>query len=88
MARLLQEAVTNLCREDAQNYFFYWNSDLRARMLLIDLAESVYAGPGNSSANMAVASLMHAADYLYDRIAYEMEPHPKGMIRLFEEPTA
>jgi len=56
--------------------------DLKARFILLDRAEAIYDGPGRTSENAAVATLMHACDYLRDRIGYEMEPHPKGMIRL------
>jgi hypothetical protein len=59
--------------------------DLKARFILLDLAEDIYGGPGRKAENAAVATLMHACDYLNDRIGYEMEPHPKGMIRLPEE---
>lgn len=56
--------------------------DLNARFMMLDCVEVIYCGPGCTSENSAVASLMHACDYLKDRIGYEMEPHPKGMIRL------
>lgn len=82
MARLLTDAVVRLARPEAKAYFDQWGSDLKARMMLIDLAESVYVGPGNPEENMAVSSLIHAVDYLGDRIAYEMDPAPKGMVRL------
>jgi hypothetical protein len=84
MAKLLKDAVGKLSREEAEKYFRLWSADLHARMKLIDLAESVYAGPVDCAENQAVASLIHAADYLADRIAYEMNPHPKGMIRRSE----
>jgi hypothetical protein len=82
MARLLPDAVLKMPRDEAQKYFSDWQADLSARFKLIDLAESIYVGPGNTAVNEAVASLIHAADYLADRVAYEMEPPPKGMIRL------
>jgi hypothetical protein len=84
MATLLKDAVGKLSRAEAEKYFRDWSADLQARWKLIDLAESVYVGPGHNAENGAVASLLHAADYLEDRIAYEMEPHPKGMIRRSE----
>lgn len=62
--------------------------DLQARFMLLNHAEDIYDGPGYQDENSAVASLMHACDYLKDRIGYEMEPHPKGMIRLPGEVTA
>jgi len=64
------------------------NGDLNARFKLIDLAESIYIGPGNTEENSAVSTLMHACDYLMDRIGYEMDPHPKGMILLPSEVAA
>ena len=82
MSRLLKDAVARLPRQDAQRYFSSWAADLKARFLLVDLAESVYVGPGHTAENAAVSSLMHAAYYLEDRVAYEMEPPPKGMIKL------
>jgi hypothetical protein len=85
MARLLRDAVGKLTPPDAKAYFDHWQADLRARLRLVDLAESIYVGPGNQEVNMAVSSLIHAADYLADRIAYEMDPAPKGMIRLESE---
>jgi hypothetical protein len=60
-------------------------ADLSARFLLLDHAEALYVGPGHTSENAAVATLMHACDYLRDRIGYEMEPHPKGMIQVYAE---
>jgi hypothetical protein len=62
--------------------------DLKARFILIDCADAVYEGPGRPAQNAAVASLMHACDYLKDRIGYEMAPHPKGMIKQIVEATA
>jgi len=82
VSQLLKDAVARLPRDEAQKYFSNWAADLKARFKLIDLAESIYVGPGNTAENDAVASLFHAACYLEDRIAYEMEPHPKGMIRM------
>lgn len=58
------------------------SADLAARFLLLDCAEALYVGPGHTRENATVSSLMHACDYLNDRIGYEMEPHPTGMIRL------
>lgn len=85
MARLSMDAVALLPRDEAQAYFNGWAADNRAKLMLVDIAEEIYEGPGDTEANSAVASLMHAADYLNDRIGYEMAPHPKGMIRLPEE---
>jgi hypothetical protein len=62
--------------------------DLNARFIIIDHVEAIYTGPGNRRANDAVATLMHACDYLKDRIGYEMEPHPRGMIRLPDQEKA
>lgn len=60
-------------------------ADIAARFVLIDCAEAVYIGPGHTSENAAVASLMHACDYLKDRIGYEMDPHPMGKVRIPEK---
>jgi hypothetical protein len=57
------------------------SGDLHARLLLIDLAELIYVCPGHPTCS-AVASLIHAFEYLKNRVGYEMEPHPKGMIRM------
>lgn len=85
MTLLSQEALAKLPPAVARAYFACWHEDIKARFIIVDLAISIYKGPGNSAENMAVASLMHAADYLADRIGYEMEPQPKGMIRIIAE---
>lgn len=82
MSRMLTKAVEKLPRLEAKKYFDDWAADLSSRLWLVDLAEEIYIGPGHTASNEAVATLMHACDYLNDRIGYEMEPHPKGMIRL------
>lgn len=82
MARLSKDVIAMLSRDEAQAYFYGWADDLKARMVLIDMAEDIYLGPGNTDTNAAVASLIHAASYLKDRVGYEMQPHPKGMILL------
>lgn len=82
MSRMLTEAVEKMDRPEAQKYFNDWSADLRSRFLMLDLAEAIYVGPGHTASNQAVATLMHACDYLHDRVGYEMNPHPKGMIRL------
>lgn len=82
MARLSRDAVALLPRDEAQAYFTGWAADLKAKLLLIDTAEDIYQGPGDTPLNAAVASLIHASYYLNDRVGYEMAPHPKGMILL------
>lgn len=82
MSRLPMSSVCALSRDDAQQYFGGWNADLRARFMLIDLAEEVYFGPNATGTKLAASTLIHAADYLKDRVGYEMDPHPKGMIPL------
>jgi hypothetical protein len=57
-------------------------ADLKARLILVNLSESIYEGPGKIRENAAVATLLHAYDYLRDRIGYEMDPAPKGMVRV------
>lgn len=81
MNRISIDALKNLPLDEAQSYFNGWIADLKAKLILIDVAEEIYIGPGDTETNAAVASLIHAADYLDDRIGYEMQPHPKGMIR-------
>lgn len=71
-----------LSRDEAQAYFSGWAADLKANLLLIDMAEEIYQGPGDTPLNAAVAILIHASYYLNDRVGYEMHPHPKGMILL------
>lgn len=85
MARLSQAAVAKLPHEEAKCYFDEWGADIRARLILCDLVEAVYVGPGDTTTNDAVASLWHAIYYLEDRIGYEMHPAPKGMILLTED---
>lgn len=83
MSRLLTtRAVEKLPPREAKEYFDSWAADLRARMLMLDLAEGIYLGPGHTAVNEAVAMLLHACDYLDDRIGYEIGPPPKGMIRM------
>lgn len=50
--------------------------DIKARLLLIDLAESVYS-EGNLE---GCAALMHAEYYLSDRDGYALNPPPKMSI--------
>ncbi len=59
-------------------------ADLQARFLLLNLVERLYVGPGNTPVNAAIATLHHAMYYLEDRIGYEMDPAPKGKIKLLE----
>lgn len=82
MSRMLTKAVERLPRPEAKKYFDDWAADLRSQMQMLDLAEEIYIGPGDTANNEAVAMLMHACAYLEDRVGYEMSPHPKGMILL------
>lgn len=59
--------------------------DLHARFMLIDACEDVYLGPGLTAEHAACTTLIHAEHYLRDRIGYEMEPWPKGMIQAVTE---
>lgn len=54
-------------------------SELEARFWLIDMAESEYDA-GNFE---GAAMLMHIEYYLTDRLVYELEPPPKGCIKLY-----
>ncbi len=74
MRRLTNDMEPAIARRIAREEF----GDVRARMVLIDLAEHLY---GNNQ-KLASATLMHAEAYLVDRAAYELEPWPKGMIRV------
>src|SRR6185437_643562 len=51
--------------------------DLRARFLLNDLATREYERSNFDGA----CTLIHAERHLADRLAYELQPWPKGMIR-------
>jgi hypothetical protein len=53
------------------------SGDVKARWLLIDLAEAAY-----NARELVAASLVHAAAYLENRAQYASEPWPKGMIRV------
>lgn len=55
--------------------------DLTARFWLVDRAEEAYDA-GNKAAS---ATLMHAAYYLEDRLAYQLHPAPKNCIRIEAE---
>lgn len=55
--------------------------DLMARFWLTDRAEECY----NEGETAASATLMHAAYYLGDRLAYQLSPAPKNCIRIDEE---
>ena len=58
--------------------------DLRARFLLLDIAEEAYS----DGLRMEAARALHACDYLADRLQYELYPPPsKSMIRIFEVPN-
>jgi hypothetical protein len=57
---------------------YYRACDLVARAWLNDRAESEY----DAGSKDCVASLIHAERYLADRLAYELSPWPKGMIRI------
>lgn len=56
------ERVSLICRA----------GDLKARMLLLDLAEAEYNRGNKASA----AKLLHAMDYLKDRLVYQIDPPP------------
>jgi hypothetical protein len=67
---------------NAEGQSLIWRAgDLRARWLLNGLAEKVYV-PYSKPECAAVAKLIHAYHYLADRLAYELAPHPKNMMRL------
>jgi len=71
----------NISALDAEGRSLIWRSgDLRARLLLNDLATKVYV-PHSHPECQAVAMLIHAERYLGDRLAYELHPWPKGMIK-------
>ena len=66
----------------AEGKSLLWRAgDLRARWLLNHLAEHVYI-PHSKSECAAVASLVHAERYLADRLAYELAPWPKNMVKI------
>lgn len=55
--------------------------DAIARLWLADAATAAYAA-GNFE---GAAMLVHAEHYVADRLAYELAPWPKGMVRLETE---
>lgn len=65
----------------AEGKSLLWRAgDLRARWLLNHLAESVYV-PHSHPECTAMSSLIHAERYLADRLAYELAPWPKNMVK-------
>lgn len=78
----MSQWINSLSHAEAKKYFSERAADLKARFLMLDLVESIYEGPGNPIENSAVSILIHAMYYLEDRIGYEMNPAPKGMVLL------
>ncbi|HVT82264.1 MAG TPA: hypothetical protein VHM90_16600 [Phycisphaerae bacterium] len=70
---------------DEEGQSLLWRSgDLRARMLLNDIGISLIEKEGEPIVienRRAMASLIHAERYLADRLAYELAPWPKNLIR-------
>jgi hypothetical protein len=70
-------ASVDMARLDLQGRRIIWSAcDLQARMLLIDLAEWLY----NHEEKGASCTLIHALEYLKDRLTYELYPWPKNCI--------
>jgi hypothetical protein len=66
-----------ICDLDAEGKSLTWRAgDLRARKLLIDVGEAVY----NSGEKRGACTLIHAQEYLKDRLAYELYPWPKNCV--------
>ena len=78
----MNEWINHMNPAQAQAHFAGRAADLWARWMLTGLMEKVYQGPGNTGANEAVTILWHACYYLEDRIGYEINPAPAGMILL------
>lgn len=67
---------------DEQGRRLYFRAcDLVARAWLNDQAELQF----DAGIKGCVASLVHAERYLADRLAYELAPWPKGLVRLEPE---
>lgn len=70
------EVIANL---DEEGRSLLWRAgDLAARLLLSDLSTAEYEAENFDG----TASLIHAERYLADRLAYELEPWPKGMVNM------
>ena len=79
----MAEWINQLPHTEAKRHFDGLSADIMARKLLLDKAEHLYVGPGDTRINRAVCSLLHACDYLQDRVGYEMNPHPAGRVRFY-----
>jgi hypothetical protein len=56
----------------------YRAGDIQARTMLINRAENAY----DAGEKVAAASLIHANDYLSDRLAYELCRPPRNDVRI------
>jgi len=73
----MRRITPDMPREVAQRILNEESADLKARWMLIDFAEAAF----NERRFEAVASLVHAYEYLKDRKYYQLHPWPKGMVK-------
>ena len=64
--------------DEAQRRMYYRRCDTAARHWLLDMIMPEFDAGNLEGSSM----LVHAERYLADRLAYELGPLPKGMIRL------
>lgn len=67
--------------EVAQRIIWEEGGDVKARLILNQIASELYAHQG-ASTKAACATLIHAEAYLRDREEYTREPWPKNMVKL------
>ncbi len=77
----MRRITPDMPREVAARIALEESSDLKARWLLIDLAEDAY-----NRRVSECATLVHAYAYLEDREGYERAPWPKGMVKFTRMP--
>ncbi len=69
--------MTNIAALDAEGRSLIWRAaDLRARFILLHRAEVLF----EQGENRAACTLIHALEYLKDRLAYELYPWPKNCV--------
>lgn len=62
---------------DAEGRSLMWRAgDIKARFMLLDRSEYLYA----HGEKRAACTLIHAMEYLQDRLVYELYPWPKNCV--------
>ena len=70
--------MTNIGQLDAEGQSLIWRAgDLKARLILLNRSEWLY----ENGHVRAACVLIHALEYLKDRLAYEFYPWPKNCVR-------